>query len=78
MPLTEKGGLIRSKMRAHYGKKKGDRVFYASENKGTIPGVHPTGKSPRRSHRPKAGTSNPMQRHGAKGSEHPRVRNPST
>jgi hypothetical protein len=39
MPLTKKGNKIRSAMRKQYGKKKGDRVFYASENKGSIKGV---------------------------------------
>jgi hypothetical protein len=27
-------------MRKTYGKERGERVFYASENKGTIKGVH--------------------------------------
>ena len=39
MPLTKKGKKIRASMRKTYGKKKGDRVFYASENKGSIKGV---------------------------------------
>ena len=39
MPLNAKGTKIRSAMRKEYGAKKGDRVFYASENKGTIKGV---------------------------------------
>ena len=40
MPLTKKGQKIKRAMRTQYGKKKGERVFYASENKGTIKGVH--------------------------------------
>ena len=40
MPLTKKGGKILEAMKARYGKKKGERVFYASENKGAIKGVH--------------------------------------
>ena len=40
MPLTKKGRKIKRKMRAYYGKKKGERVFYASEKAGTIKGVH--------------------------------------
>jgi hypothetical protein len=40
MPLTKKGKKIRRRMRGHYGKKRGDRVFYASQNKGTISGTH--------------------------------------
>lgn len=39
MPLTLKGRKIRKAMRKEYGTKKGDRVFYASENKGTIRGL---------------------------------------
>jgi hypothetical protein len=40
MPLTKKGKKIRRSMREQYGKKKGDRVYYASQNKGTITGTH--------------------------------------
>jgi hypothetical protein len=40
MPLTAKGAKIMAKMMAEYGPKKGKGVFYASENKGTIKGVH--------------------------------------
>jgi len=39
MPLTPKGKKIRKAMRKEYGAKKGDRVFYASENSGRIKGV---------------------------------------
>lgn len=39
MPLSRKGRKIRAAMREEYGKEKGDRVFYASENKGTIKGL---------------------------------------
>jgi hypothetical protein len=39
MPLNEKGKKIKRAMMAHYGKKKGKSIFYASENKGTIKGV---------------------------------------
>lgn len=44
MPLTGKGREIMSSMTAPpsqggYGKKKGEQVFYASRNKGTITGV---------------------------------------
>jgi len=39
MPLTKKGLKIRKAMEKYYGKEKGDEVFYASENKGTIKGV---------------------------------------
>jgi len=40
MPLTSKGEKIKSAMQEQYGKEKGEEVFYASENKGTISGVH--------------------------------------
>ena len=39
MPLNAKGQKIKAAMGKQYGKDKGERVFYASENKGTIKGV---------------------------------------
>lgn len=39
MPLTEKGKKIKRSMKKEYGSKKGEKVFYASKNKGTISGV---------------------------------------
>jgi hypothetical protein len=39
MPLTKKGVKIKKAMVRQYGKKKGEQVFYASENKGIIKGV---------------------------------------
>lgn len=39
MPLTKKGSKIKAAMRKEYGAKKGESVFYASKNKGTITGV---------------------------------------
>ena len=39
MPLNEKGKKIMKSMRKQYGKKRGETVFYASKNKGTIRGV---------------------------------------
>lgn len=44
MPLTKKGRTILGAMRKEYGAKKGTRVFYASQNKGTILGTHKTSK----------------------------------
>lgn len=44
MPLNAKGKKIKANMEAEYGKKKGDKVFYASENAGTIKNV--TGAEP--------------------------------
>lgn len=39
MPLTKKGSKIKKAMTKEYGKEKGEKVFYASANKGTIKGV---------------------------------------
>lgn len=39
MPLNKKGEKIKKAMEKEYGEKKGDKVFYASENKGTIKNV---------------------------------------
>ena len=39
MPLTKKGRKIKSAMQEQYGETEGERVFYASRNKGTISGV---------------------------------------
>ena len=39
MPFTKKGSKIMSAMKKEYGGKKGESVFYASRNKGTIKGV---------------------------------------
>jgi hypothetical protein len=40
MPLTKKGQKIKGEMEKEYGKKKGEDVFYASINKGTVTGAH--------------------------------------
>jgi hypothetical protein len=40
MPVTPKGEKIKKAMEKQYGKEKGEQVFYASANKGTIKGVH--------------------------------------
>ena len=47
MPLTKKGRKIMTAMKAEYGAKKGEQVFYASRNKGTITGVE-AGRAHRR------------------------------
>lgn len=44
MPMTKKGEKIKAEMmspksKGGYGKKEGEKVFYASANKGTIKGV---------------------------------------
>jgi hypothetical protein len=44
MPLTKKGKKVKSAMQEEYGKKKGEQVFYASQNAGKIKGTHKGGK----------------------------------
>ena len=44
MPLTKKGKEIMKSMKEQYGTKKGEEVFYASKNKGTIKGVEKASK----------------------------------
>ena len=39
MPLTKKGEKVKAAMKKEYGPKKGEKVFYASEKKGTIKGI---------------------------------------
>lgn len=39
-PLTKKGEKIKHEMQKHYGKKKGEEVFFAAQNKGKIKGTH--------------------------------------
>ena len=39
MPLTQKGKKIKRAMTKQYGKKRGERYFYASERAGKIKGV---------------------------------------
>ena len=42
MPLTDKGNTILAAMKKQYGDSKGERVFYASINKGTVKGAEET------------------------------------
>jgi hypothetical protein len=39
MPLNLKGKKILAAMKKQYGTKRGEKVFYSAENKGTISGV---------------------------------------
>jgi hypothetical protein len=39
MPLNQKGTKIKAAMQKHYGAEKGENVFWASKQKGTISGV---------------------------------------
>ena len=48
MPLTSKGEKIKKAMQQQYGAKKGEEVFYASKNKGTISGVEGRARALRR------------------------------
>lgn len=48
MPLTAKGRKIKSAMEKQYGDKKGESVFYASINKGTVKGAEGHKKHPRK------------------------------
>jgi len=48
MPLTKKGKKIKKKMEKTYGKKEGEKVFYASQNKGTIKGTHEKKDKPKK------------------------------
>ena len=40
MPLNKTGKKIKRAMKKQYGAEKGEKVFYASQNKGTIKGTH--------------------------------------
>ena len=44
MPKTAKGKKIMTAMKRQYGADKGERVFHASANKGTIKGVEKKGR----------------------------------
>lgn len=39
MPISKAGKKIKRNLEEQYGKKKGEEVFYAMENKGKIPGM---------------------------------------
>ena len=54
MPLTSKGRKIKAAMKKEFGGKKGERVFYASANKGTIKGVERRSLSGRMPQRPRS------------------------
>lgn len=60
MPKTAKGKKIYAAMVKQYGKARGDRVFYASENAGTIKGVHKMAKKPIKKVTPKSGGTRSM------------------
>lgn len=46
-PLSKKGEKVKKAMESTYGKKKGESVFYASENAGKIKGVTKGKKKPK-------------------------------
>jgi hypothetical protein len=68
MPLTSKGSKIRSAMQTEYGQDKGDNVFYASQNKGTITGTH-RGKAKHAKGNPHMKVEVSMRRQGASDAE---------
>jgi len=39
MPLTKKGKTVLTEMKRHFGKEKGEEVFYASINAGKVKGA---------------------------------------
>lgn len=39
MPLTKKGEKVKAAMKKQYGSKKGEQIFYATENKGKVKGL---------------------------------------
>jgi len=39
MPLTKKGKKVKSEFKKEYGSKKGEEVFYATENKRKMKGL---------------------------------------
>lgn len=43
MPLTPKGKKVKAAMAKQYGAKRGESVFYASINKGTVKGAEKKG-----------------------------------
>ncbi len=48
MPLTKKGDKIKKAMKEEYGEEKGERVFYASINKGKVKGAEESAKHERK------------------------------
>ena len=48
MPLTKKGSKILNRMQRYYGEDKGERVFYASINRGTVKGAEHKSKKTKR------------------------------
>lgn len=46
MPLSKKGRKIKAAMAKTYGPEKGEQVFYASVNKGTVKGAKKAGYNP--------------------------------
>jgi len=49
MPLNQKGKKIMKSMKAQYGDKKGEQVFYATKNKGKIKNVEKKSRKKKRS-----------------------------
>ncbi len=68
MPLTSKGRKIKSSMKSEYGSDKGEDVFYASQNKGTITGTH-KGRAKHAGGNPHMKVEVSMRRQGASDAE---------
>lgn len=51
MPLTRKGRKIMRSMKRQYGPEKGESVFYASKNAGTVSGVEHRGRKAKKKSR---------------------------
>lgn len=49
MPLNKKGKKIKKNFEKEYGKQKGDSIFYASINKGTVKGATKKKPGPKKS-----------------------------
>jgi len=64
MPLTKKGRKILANMKKKYGDKKGEEVFYASINKGTITGAEEGKKHPHKAQEGVAVTARSLIRQG--------------
>ncbi len=75
MPLSKKGKKIMRAMKEDYGAKKGEEVFYASKNKGTIKGVENSSATPRPHKKTKPhGNKSPHKKTARKGNASPTKR----
>jgi hypothetical protein len=76
MPLTKTGKKIKKAMHKTYGKKKGEKIFFASQNKGTIKGTHESLMAKRWSRQSllkAGGSSRGMDGAGSRGTGRPKL-----